>query len=549
MILENAYLMNDKNTGAVFPEETRHVASIHMEVQDSLQTVLDTLHHQSQPVLLLLPSSGDTFRRPEDFLDLRSFLAERDAPAFLCLVLPSQRTHEAALATSYGIKHASSLEEALQLLAHFYDTDDMRTDPLSQRVQKRPGQSTETILKVKTPSLQNAPSLPTPTKRWPLVAVALTLLLLASVIVAPLLLIPTHTITHTAAAATTPFGTLTFTSSRQFDPTTIQGYNDIITLSLRSLPAPPTGMAYDVWLLPDPNDDGTTPLLIGSLRVPGPVRLTYTSPDHTNLLASYSAVRVTVQPSDIAPDAPSQDPADWRWQGALANRPALGDEHQYSLLSHIRHLLASDPTLQANKIPGGLAIWLTRNVAKVEEWASAAQGDWHGAHTSGGDARQIHNHMLRILEYLDGAFYYTQDVPVGSPWLVDPQAGKIGLLNRGPHQNPPGYVAHIDIHLTGVAGAPGHTTQQQQLATMLHTVLNTVSTNLLQVRTDAARLVKMNTQQLQQHDTEAQLNEMASLTTDIQSGWFDARTGENRGGVIWMASRLQQLTTIVVSPL
>ncbi|GER86575.1 hypothetical protein KDW_07370 [Dictyobacter vulcani] len=371
------------------------------------------------------------------------------------------------------------------------------------------------------------------------------LLLIASLIFVPLLLMPTYA-AHPQSTPTTPSGTLTFTSSGQFDPGTTRGYNDMITMSLRSVPAPPTGMSYDVWLLPDPGDDTTPPLLLHSFQTAGPVHLTYSSPNHTNLLASYSGVRVTIQKGNPTPDTPSQNPADWRWQGFIPNTPTPGDAHQYSLLSHVRHLLARDPTLQANNIPGGLAIWLTRNVAKVEEWASAAQGDWNGAKTN---TSQIHNHMLRILEYLDGAFYYTRDVPAGSPWLVDPQAGKIGLLNSVPNQNPPGFLAHVDIHQTGLAGAPGHTAQQKHLAILIDNVIMKMRTDLLQVRTDAAKIVKMNPQQLKQQGNATLLNEMATLTTEVKSGWFDPATGENIGGVLWITSRLQQLATMPVSPL
>ncbi|GCE15018.1 hypothetical protein KTT_48770 [Tengunoibacter tsumagoiensis] len=374
--------------------------------------------------------------------------------------------------------------------------------------------------------------------------VVLVLMLLASLIVVPLLLLPTHPTTIKRNTETGPIGTLMFGSSGQFDPSITRGYNDIIMMSLHSIPPPPAGLCNDVWLLPDAGDDTIPPLLIDSLHTGGDVHVMYTSPDHTNLLASYSGVRVIAQSSTITPDTPSQDPADWRWQGFIPNTPTPGDGKHYSLLSHLRHLLAKDPTLQENQLPGGLATWLTRNVAKVEEWASAAQGDWHGLQT---DGTQIHNHMLRILAYLDGWSYYLQDVPAASPWIVDPQAGKIGLLNRVPNQNPPGFLEHVAMHLTGLAEAPGHTAQQRQLSILVDTAILRMRTDLLQVRTDAAKLAQMNGEQLQQQDTDTILNEMAMLTTEVKSGWFDPSTGENMGGVLWIASCLQQLTTIPVT--
>ena len=91
---------------------------------------------------------------------------------------------------------------------------------------------------------------------------------------------------------------------------------------------------------------------------------------------------------------------------------------------------------------------MTRNAGKVEEWSSAAQGGW-GSQMSDGDADLIHSNLIRILDYLDGQTYVGQDVPAGSPWLVDPQAGKFGLLSYTQGQEPPGYLQHVDTHLTG----------------------------------------------------------------------------------------------------
>ena len=510
-----------------------------MEAQDSLPEVLELLSQQEQPVLLLLPAN--TFRA-EHFLALRSFLRTSKHPPFL-LVIPPQRSQETTLAIRHGVAYASSIEDALRTLAIVSQREEM--DPSSQVTNTKRHRITETLPQVEEPSLQNASTLVSTTRKRPaLNAGVIIALLLLSLIAVPLLLLPPFPTTPKTSPAAAPVGVLAFMSSGQFDPSTTRGYNDIITMSLRSLPAPDRGRFYYIWLLPDSGDDTTPPLLIGSLHTGGPINIIYSSPTHINLLASYSGVRITVQSSKNAPAIPSQNPADWRWQGIFPNTPTPGDENHYSLLSHLRHLLARDPTLQANQIPGGLAIWLTRNVSKVEEWASAAQGDWHSAQT---DVSQIHNQMLRILEYLDGEFYYTRDVPTGSVWLVDPQAGKIGLLDRVPNQNPPGFLVHVDIHLTGLAEAPGHTLQQKQLAILVDTVIQRMSADLLQVRTDAAKLVNMNAQQIRKQGNEAILNDIVMLTSETNSGWFDPHTGENVGGGVWLASRLQQLATISVS--
>jgi hypothetical protein len=541
MILDTAQFIDDQQF--LLPETTKTVSLLQIQTQDAFSEVLDVLGQQETPLLLLLPASGDAFSQPEHF----RLLAQEGKPPFLCLVIPPERAREAELAAHAGIQFAVSIEDALQMLVQTVLLTATASGP--QKSASAPptvGQTRQILEEVKTAPLPQVPLSERGAKRQS--SLVHTGLLALLVLAASILFVPLMLFRPTSAQpdATAPLGTFTFLSSGQFNPSSTQGYNDIVTLSLGSIPAPPTGMWYYVWLLPDQRDS-MPPLLIGTLHASGPVNLTYISPEHTNLLASYNGVRITVQSSHDTPTAPSQTPATWKWQGAIPNIPTPGDESHYSLLDHIRHLLASDPILQANQIPGGLALWLTRNAAKVEEWASAAQGDWHGLQTSEGDADQIHRQMLRILEYSDGVFYYTLDVPTGSPWLVDPVAGKIGLLSRVPNQNPPGLLTHVSVHLTGLAQAPGHTAQQQHLAVIINNALSRVGTDLLKVRTDAARLVNMDTQQLQQAGNEALLDEMVALTTEVKSGWLDPTTGEDVGGVVWIFSRLQQIASFSVT--
>ena len=105
---------------------------------------------------------------------------------------------------------------------------------------------------------------------------------------------------------------------------------------------------------------------------------------------------------------------------------------------------------------------------------------------------------------------------------------------------------HVDIHLTGLTSAPGHTVQQQRLVVSIDKVISRMTVDLQQVRKDAAMLVKMNTQQLRQMSNQAKLDEMMNLTSEVKSGWFDNQTSENSGGVLWITSRLQQLASASV---
>lgn len=437
MKLDNVHhLRNDEQT-IVLP---KNPSMLYIEPQDNESEVFNALRQQAQPVLLVLPEQGEVFSQPEHFYALQHLLTENGYPPFVHFLIPSRRVRETSLAAQYGFSSSTSQEEAFRTLAaHYFPQKDAargREQQFSAQTEEHHFARTATtgvLPQIETPLPQNA-SQPIYFSRRQLTFILISVLGVVSIIVLPLLFLPTQS--KTGTDTTVVVGALSFTSSGQTDPDTMTGYNDILTLQLHSLTTPHQGMAYYVWLMPDKTDDETIPLLIGKIDIhEGKASLTYAPPQHTNLLATYSGVRVVEDTADSAPPTPSQNPVQWRWEGWIPSTPTPGDEKGYSLLSHLRHLLAKDPTLKENNIPGGLAIWLTRNTAKVEEWASAAQGQWRGNNTSQGDADMIHKHMLRILEYLDGEFYYTRDVPIHSPWLVDPLAGKIGLLNSIQNQN------------------------------------------------------------------------------------------------------------------
>jgi hypothetical protein len=593
MRIDNAQLIDDRSTTQVLPAHLGIISILQIEPRDALGSVFEILRQQNKPVLLVLSERESLFSQRDHFERLRAFLNQGQGPPFLHLVIPPTKINERAFAAQYGFQVSASDEEALQaVLAHYYSLAARKearpTTPLSRntgpitplpetnpffsasqvaplgeteapyRTQPiRPPIETETAYKkTQLTPLPQAPAFaPTPApsapvairaKRRPylLVASIIIVLLVGSVILVPMMLMPVQPKTNPAIVVPTTVGTLTLADSGQYDPATTVGYNDIINLSLHSLTNPGAGMAYFAWLMPDQTNDDAIPLLLGRLTVNGGnATIHYASPAHTNLLALYSGVRITEQTADPIPSTPSLDPQTWRWEGWIPHTPTPGDEKQYSLLSHLRHLLAQDPTLQANNIAGGLVIWMTRNVAKVEEWSSAAQGGW-GAQMPNDAADLIHRHMLRILDYIDGQSYVWQDVPAGSPWIVDPQAGKLGLLSYTQGQQPPGYLQHVDIHLTGLAGSPGHTAEQQKVAIQVDGVITRMINDLTQVRKDAAQLVKLNDDQLRQPSTLTVLDEMASLTTEVKGGWFDTSTSENMGGVIWLNARIQQLATI-----
>jgi len=375
------------------------------------------------------------------------------------------------------------------------------------------------------------------------------LVVVSAALMAQLLFQPTSTITLQQPFSTLPMasvGKLLFLSSGQLNPKSSTGLNDMLSLDLAGLASPHQGTGYYAWLLADKTQDATPPILLGRLSaVGGRSKLTYQEPQHRDLLVTYSRVLITEQADNVPVNLPSLDTKTWRYQATIADTPTPGDEKGYSLLSHLRHLLAQDPTLQELGLQGGLEIWLYRNSGKIFEWSSAARDDWTSQ-----DVRDLHNNITRILDYLDGASYAFRDLPAGTLWLVDQQAGRPGLIdytNPQEELGPPSYISHIRLHLTGMVNAPGHTVEQQQLASTIDTALTQIDTVMKAIRSDARKLALLNDRQFKAQSTLTVLNDMVVLANNAYTGTTDPTTGATQFGIVWVHSQLQSLATVPVT--
>jgi hypothetical protein len=345
--------------------------------------------------------------------------------------------------------------------------------------------------------------------------------------------------------AATLVGRVSFTSSGQLNPTSSEGLNDVVHLNLFGLTPPASGKSDYAWLLPDASNNEQQPVLLGTLQIlKGSAQLTYVSPTHTNLLATYSRFLVTEQTANEEPVIPSLDSATWRYAGSIPDTPTPGDANHYSLLSHLCHLLAKDPTIEGIGLSGGLDIWLYRNTGKILEWSSAARDDWAGGQSA---LALMRRQIDRVLDYLDGAAFVWRDVPPDTPWLVDPLAGRIGLLEFEQGQNPPGYLAHIDFHLVGYTHSPGVTAGQKRLANKIDGMLIAVQALLWKVHGDAAQLAKMSDAALLAPQALSLLNDMEANANDAFVGQPDPATGTVQGGVTEIHDELQLLATIEVN--
>jgi len=431
-------------------------------------------------------------------------------------------------------------------------TDEQDERSAATEENSREQQAGETWLPHQTHLLSGVSHAPSPRrpperKQIALIAVVVSLLVAMSALLLPILLAqPGKLATASHPVTTAPIvGHVFLTSSGQLNPTSSEGLNDMVHIDLSGLMPPATGKSDYAWLLPDTSHDEQQPVFLGTLQIlKGSAQLTYTSPNHTNLLAMYSRFLVTEQAANEEPFIPSLDPATWRYAGSIPDIPTPGDANQYSLLSHLRHLLAKDPTLELIGLSGGLDIWLYRNAGKILEWSSAARDDWAGGQAS---LALLRRQIDRVLDYLDGANFAWRDVPPNTPLLVDPNAGHIGLLEFVQGQNPPGYLAHVDFHLVGYTHAPGVTADQKRLATKIDVMLTAVTALLWKVHGDATLLAQMSDTALLTPQALSLLNDMYTNATDAFVGQPDPATGSVQGGVTQIHNELQLLATIQVS--
>ena len=344
-------------------------------------------------------------------------------------------------------------------------------------------------------------------------------------------------------------GQLFFGNSGQLDATGTRGLNDVVTVKLGGIAPPASGNALYAWLRPDQGQDETGSILLGTLTVVAnqAQQLTYSDPLHTDLLATYSGLLVTEESAKQPPITPSLDTSTWRYQARIPAIPVPGDPNHYSLLSHLRHLLAKDPDVESTGLHGGLNLWLYRNSLAIVDEANTAREDWQSRATA-----DMHRQIVRILDYLDGFNYVQLDVPfvdpvtqVETPFLIDRKVGAIGLLTFSQRQALPGYLVHINLHLDGAISSPGISSGQKALAGQIDVALTRVITPLFQkVHDDAARLVKMDDAQLQTSQALSLLNDMATNANAAVSGPVDPATGTVGKGVTWLHAIMEQLAVV-----
>lgn len=355
-------------------------------------------------------------------------------------------------------------------------------------------------------------------------------------------------------------GHVYFLSSEQLSENSSQGIDDQVRVVLTHIANPAAQKSYYAWLLSDNNQQDTRTLLLGVLPVEGgTANLFYAgNQQHTNLLETMSRFLVTEENTAVMPITPSPDTATWRYYAAFsqtlptpartptsANTSLSGmNVTQFSFLEHLRHLLASDPMLNDMELPGGLNNWLYRNMGKVLEWTSSTRENWEEAR----DVNYIRRQLVRTLMYLDGISFVQMDLPPHTPLDMSEHLARIGLLEmNGLNQNPSCYLDSIAFHLNGLIQSLGTSPSLHKNISDILTALSAVRNWLNTMHQDAVQLMKMSNEQLAQAGTLPLLNDLIDNANHAYGGQIDSTTGEMRGGILWIHTRMQALAVLDVT--
>ncbi len=395
--------------------------------------------------------------------------------------------------------------------------------------------------------------------------IAILILLLVATTLGALLILPhKNPSTATPAATTIPVvGHVYFLSSGQLYVNNNQGIYDQVLIDLHNIAAPSTGKSYYGWLLGDSNQSHVPWIALGKLSVTqGKVHFLYPGDQmHTNLLIDFSRLLITEEDATASPVNPLLDPKTWRYYGQIYQLPSPKDANHFSMLDHLRHLLVQAPELKVLGLPGGLSIWLLRNVEEILRWSVEAKDRFL-------NTAAVRSLLTNILYYLDGECTPAdlQGAPAGTPLtpgnatlaqiarfsLINPclqeQQEQADILKRVFRATPHDYVDHTLFHLTGVVQSPGATPDQNALAIQLNRAVSDLKTVLERVRQDAEQLVHMSDEQLQQPAAFALVGDMALQARYAYAGQTDPITGNSLAGALWIYNNVQRLATFDVTP-
>lgn len=400
---------------------------------------------------------------------------------------------------------------------------------------------------------QSFPTAPLPRKKRRGLFIALIVLLL---LVLVNIGVGVFTFVSQRASANTIVGQAFFVSSGQLSDSNSQGINDEFQIKLYNIGAPAPGKSYYAWLLNDQlksqltcitkNEPTIVQIPLGKLPpvVNGMVQYLYRGDaKHTNLISCTSRLLITESASNSVPRHPSSDTSTWRYYAQLPQVPDPTNTNRFSGLDDLRQLLYEGGDLKNKGIHGGQDLQLLRNTEKIWEWASSARDSWRKT----SDVDFFRRQAIRILDYLDGRYYITRDVPHGTPLLADPTKSIIALLQIS-KKGSDSYMKRITDALNRLSTAPQVSQTVSENAKQIVGELANVGQWLMQVRLDALHVIKMSDQQLVQDASAAILDDMQTQAGNAFIGEIDPSSGKVQNGSVQIYNEIQNLATFSITP-
>jgi eukaryotic-like serine/threonine-protein kinase len=395
--------------------------------------------------------------------------------------------------------------------------------------------------------------------------VVLLITLLVATTLGTLGVLALHKNTDTVGATPPVVGQVYFLSSGHLYVNNNQGINDEVLIDLHNLAAPAAGKSYYAWLLGDMNQSEVPWVALGKVGFSGGhVHFLYPGDQaHTNLLDDMSRFLLTEGDTNTAPVTPLIDQSSWRYYSMIDQTPSVKDPNHFSLLDHLRHLLVQAPELKVLGLPGGLSIWMMRNVEEIAKWALIAKESWEIK-----DTAVIRQYLVNILYYLDGECTQQADLqglPPVTPTtpenqtiahiahfaLLNPciqeEQEQANVLKQVFHHVPHNYVDHLLFHIAGVIQSPGVSHGTQALAVQINSAINAVKTRLLQMRQDAEQVLHMTDDQLGQLSALNLLSDLQIRARYAYTGQTDPTTGNVQEGVAWIYDNVERLAMFNVT--
>jgi len=541
---------------------------IYIEPTDERGPLLDCIGEQKKPVVIMLPvkSRLKVFQHPDDFSALKQVKRQLDLQVVF-VISGNELLRKLAWRNGFpAYVSIDALADSIakgQLALSRQRTLARKTVPLSPFTPETErtifARSTAPLEPIPSFVQQSAPkavppSQPPPVavagsrgRGFPAVLVFMLLLLIVGAALLSYLWFPRlRALLPVTDSTSRVVGRVMFLSSEQVSENSDQGIDDEVQIDLHGLSSPAAGKSYYAWLLGDKNQDEARSVLLGKLDViRGSASLLYTGDQrHTNLLEFNSRFVVTEEDAAITPITPAPDYNSWRYYGEIPQSPDPLNNHHYSFLDHMRHLLSSEPMLNELELPGGLNNWFNRNTAKLIEWTTSARDRWEESK----DLAFVRRQTLRTLTYLDGLSFMLPDMPPGTTPPDTSKLGSVGLLDvNGPNQNPASYIGAIVYHLNGLLDAPGATPEVRESVSQIMPAMNNVQNWLEKLRADTKQIVAMNDVQLGQLEAYSILNDMVDQANQAYAGQVDPSTGAVLEGVAWIHEHLQSLASLTVT--